>query len=112
MRIMYFGEPWASLIVVDAEPFPETPTWARCTHCYEPFAEGDHGLLHPTFGDVDSDFIVGVAHGYHLTGKHRECSMSVAAGHMVGVCSCTGWDVHQRATSLEVQRRVDAGALR
>ena len=109
---LYFGPRWDAPVLYGATPFAETPYWARCTTCREYFEDGDQGLITPTIGDVDSDYLIGTGTRVTLTGQHRECALSNVAGHLVGVCSCTGWDTSARATSIEVQRRVDAGGLR
>lgn len=110
---MYFGAPWAAAVAYGGTAYPETPTWARCTRCGEAFADGDQGLIFRTLGPVDAEYLIGLgAHGSTFTGQHRECMLSATTGHLVGVCSCTGWDITQRATSLEVERRVGNGALR
>lgn len=111
-RTLYFGCRWDAPVLDGATPFAETPYWARCTTCRQYFEDGDQGLITPTLGDVDPDYLIGAGASVTLTGQHRECALSGVAGHIVGVCSCTGWDTSARTTSIEVQRRVDAGVLR
>ena len=126
--MLIFGEPWDAPICDDATPYPEVPTYAACIYCGEQFEDGDRGVIMPHLGAVDPRYLIGVAGAdrdpaaaahfavgtltYSLVGEHRECLLSSTAGHVVGACSCTGWETHTRATALEVQRRVDAGALR
>lgn len=108
---IYFGEPWDAPVVDDATRYPEIPTYAKCIRCGEYFADGDQGLIMPMIGGAATDLLIGIGDGYALVGEHRECNMSAVVGHLVGVCSCTGYDICARDTSREVMRRVDAGAL-
>jgi hypothetical protein len=107
---LYFGEWWDVPAMEGAVRVPETPTYARCLRCHEHFAEGDQGTLTPTIGVVDPEYLVGVGSAFTITGQHRECSLAGIVGHMVGVCSCTGYG-HDRTAAREVLRRVEAGAL-
>lgn len=109
--MLIFGEPWGAPLCDDAERFPEVPTWADCLRCKEAFVEGDAGVLMPHVGSVDARHVVGGSRDAWLVGEHRECFIAGTLGHLVGVCSCTGWDSTSRAVAREVQRRVYAGSL-
>lgn len=98
---LFFGPRWDAPVVDHAEQIP-TPAGARCYDCRERVVEGDRGFLRPHFTVVDGE-PVGVA-----MAVHAECDLSAVLGHMVGVCSCTGWE-YGRARAREVWRRVYAG---
>lgn len=109
--MLIFGGRWDAPVADDAELFPETPTYAACLYCGEQFVDGDQGVIMPYGGgSVDPQFLVGVGDGYALIGEHRECQLAQIVGHLVKVCSCTGWE-RSRATAREVDRRVAAGGL-
>lgn len=88
-----------------------TPVGVECLYCGEAVAEGDSGYAMPYVGDPDGvavraqvpDMVAGVV----VVVEHRECMAAQTVGHLVGVCSCTGWTTGSRATALEVQRRID-----
>ena len=97
----YFGEPWDVPMLDGATQVP-TPVGVRCGYCAERVVDGEQGVIYPCAGAWEV-----AAMPYH-----RECSMAGIVGHMVGVCSCTGWEIGARATAREVMARVEAGALR
>ena len=111
-----FGEPWDAPVCEGAAIFPEVPTYAACLLCGEHIKENDQGFIMPMAlaagGEKrDAKYFVGGGDDYALIAEHRECNLSQTVGHMVGVCSCTGWDTGSRDTGREVLRRVMAGAL-
>jgi hypothetical protein len=108
MTTIVFGALWDAPICDDALLYPELPTHARCLRCHEQIAEGDQGFIRPYIGELDPEYLVD---DDYLTAVHRECDLTGIVGHMVGVCSCTGWDTEARETGREVLRRVQAGAL-
>lgn len=89
---------------------PDRPTWAACLRCREPFRATDAGFIRPTLGQVPRDYHLGMpgatGSGYVMTGLHLECAVAEVAGHLVGVCGCTGWVPRSRTTAREVLRRV------
>lgn len=109
--MLIFGGRWDAPICDNADEFPETPTYASCVYCDQQFRDGDQGIIMPMVGPCDPDQLIGVGDGHVLVAQHRECQLAQVVGHVVGVCSCTGWQVGTRATAVEVARRVDAGEL-
>lgn len=106
-----FGRLWDAPVCDDATPV-DTPVGVACLRCNEQIIDGDRGFIFPIAGDVEDRHIINADEDWATTAMHRECFNSEVMGHIVGVCSCTGWDTSARATGLEVQRRVDAGALK
>lgn len=105
---MFFGEPWDAPILEDAVQMPEVPTYAACLQCNELIGEQDQGFVRPYIGGhLDPRYLVGLGSGYQLTAVHRECELASVVGHVVGVCSCTGYDA-TRDAGREVWRRVQA----
>lgn len=109
--VMYFGEPWDAPMLADATRLPETPWWAECLRCHEPFQDGDRGVVTPLLtdglsGPVDPRFMVGVFRAGTLVAHHRECLLASTVGHTVGVCACTGYGT-DRAAAQEVLRRFE-----
>ena len=108
--MLIFGTPWDAPICDGGAPVP-VPIGTSCMRCGELLIESDSGVLIPLLGTpapADDGLIIGGA--FHLA-EHRECHLCGIVGHMVGVCTCTGWDSFSRAAALEVQRRVDRGDL-
>lgn len=100
--MMFFGERWdAPVCDPPAKQIP-TPVGERCYRCNEAIIAGDQGHL---FGSVAADESLGT------TAVHRECFLLDVVGHMVKVCSCTGWDTTSRAAAREAIARVEAGWL-
>lgn len=108
--LVYFGQWWDVPALEHARQLPEVPTYAQCLRCQEHFAEGDQGLVFPHMGELEPEYVVGVGRYTTFSAMHRECQLSEIAGHLVGVCSCTGHG-RDRASAREVARRVDGGAL-
>jgi hypothetical protein len=101
----FFGERWDAPIVDDAEQVL-TPVGLPCYDCGHAIEANDQGFLRPyvSQGDLDGTFKA------ELRPIHRGCDMAGSAGHVFGVCSCTGWDDHYEA-GKELIRRADAGIL-
>lgn len=68
--------------------------------CDEPIVEGDRGLMRVTFTLDDQQ-------RWDATPApvHAECEMRGVMGHVVGICSCTGYPA-DRATARLVWQRV------
>jgi hypothetical protein len=121
VTVMVFGEVWDARITEGAAVLPEVPTYARCLRCREYIAEGDSGFVRPHVGrSLDPDYLVGVggpdaraanqqAAGFALTAIHRECDLIGVLGHVVKVCTCTGYDTTSREAALEAWRRFESG---
>lgn len=120
--IVYFGEIWDAPIMENARPWGSTPTYAHCARCNDLFVEGDQGLVTPVAGfGTDDEHIVdmrdappdltaswGITRGVvYLVAYHRECQLAGIMGHIMGVCSCTGYGF-DRDSAREVLRRVRA----
>lgn len=105
MTAMFFGEPWDAPILEDAVRMPEVPTYAACLRCTEMIGEDDQGFIRPYIGGgLDPRYLVGVGPGHQLTAIHRECDLAGIVGHLVGVCSCTGYG-SDRESAREAERR-------
>jgi hypothetical protein len=107
MTLMVFGPAWDAPAYDDAQPFPETPTYAACLWCSEQFVEGDQGYVMPMVGEIAPEYRIGVGGEFGLVGEHRECLLASTAGHIVGVCDCTREDWPSREAAREVLRRME-----
>jgi hypothetical protein len=84
-----------------------TPVGKPCELCSEPVAAGDRGWMRPTIREDSGRRTVTVVP------HHAECELLTVAGHLFGVCDCTGWAGHGRAcraAALELHRRITASA--
>lgn len=116
-----FGGRWDAPICDEAEEVA-VPVGTLCLRCSEAIEASDQGVvmpltLHPTQVSAYEaykigDAMAGVEVSWISTAQHRECNLIGLVGHMVGVCSCTGYDTVSREAAREAQRRVEAGALR
>jgi hypothetical protein len=107
-----FGGPWDAPVCDEAIPV-DTPCGVDCLRCGEMIAEDDQGFVRPCMGEVEPRYVVeALPMGGALTVIHRECDLCAMVGHMVGVCTCTGYDSTSWEAAREVMRRVEAGALR
>lgn len=94
----YFGPRWHAPALTGAVGVP-TPVGRSCLWCGVPVAVGDRGWMRPL---VQADGTVAVGP------SHAECELLSVAGHLVGVCPCTGWG-SGRAAALEAWRRLRGG---
>jgi hypothetical protein len=105
-RTQFFGKRWDAPIVDDAEQVL-TPVGLTCYDCGHAIEANDQGFLRPYVYAADEDGPL-IA---ELRPIHRGCDMAGVAGHVFGVCSCTGWDDYYEA-GKELVRRADAGLLK
>lgn len=108
-----FGERWDAPVCDDATEV-DTPAGVDCMRCGETIIDGDQGFVWPMVGvgEVEDRYIFRTGQWPFTVAMHRECFMADTCGHLVGVCSCTGWASCSRAAAREVLRRVEGGALR
>lgn len=99
-----FGKPWDAPVCEDAIEAP-TPVGTWCLRCGETIVEGDRGMLMGMIGEVEPWYLVSTGEGGVVVAEHAECQLSGVAGHLVGVCACTGWSPVARDTAREVWRR-------
>jgi hypothetical protein len=104
-RPAYFGEPWDAPALDGAVQVP-TPEWQACALCGEPVMASDRGWIrgHLTAGPDGRPVTRVVPH-------HAECELLSVAGHLVGVCSCTGWDSGRPAAREAWRRLTEHGGV-
>lgn len=109
--MMTFG-PWDDApIAQETQRWPVVPVGVCCLYCDEAVAAGDAGAVTPYLGGgVAARHRVPGPAGVDLVVQHRECLVAQTCGHLVGVCSCTGWGLGSRDTAREVMRRLDQHA--
>jgi len=97
----FFGEPWGVPALDGAAQAP-TPVGRPCVLCGEPVQAGDRGWIrgHLAAGPDGQPVARVVPH-------HAECELLSVAGHLVGVCSCTGWDSGRDAAREAWRRRAE-----
>jgi len=79
-----------------------TPIGVPCCQCERPIEEGDRGFIRPLVTEK------GLAKDVAI---HRGCNMATTIGHLLGLCTCTGWDdVNERGQ--ELVRRSEVGELK
>jgi hypothetical protein len=94
---LYFGESWDVPALDGARRVP-TPVGEPCIHCETPVAEGDRGFIRAAVTEVDRELVAKPAPA------HVECELAGVMGHVVGVCSCTGYGNDLAAARLVWQR--------
>lgn len=95
---MIFGGKWDAPICESALEVP-TPVGEPCMRCGEEIVEGEQGFMRM----VVEPF--GIVTSYSHQPIHVECDMVGIVGHLVGVCTCTGWDTTTREAARECERR-------
>lgn len=74
-----------------------TPIGQPCLQCNESIVEGDRGLMVAVYHSVFKSSVEPV---------HAECEVLPIVGHLVGVCSCTGYDTRTHAAALLAWQRL------
>jgi hypothetical protein len=87
----YFGRPWGAAALDGATRVP-TPVGDECLRCRELIAADDQGWIRVAVTRMDdSGDLVGCSKPIHV-----ECDFIGVAGHLFGVCACTGFDTSTR----------------
>lgn len=103
-----FGPAWDAPACGDSHQVP-TPVGVLCLNCDEPVEDDDRGWLRGATGFGDPRYAAdGVVNFYNVNGArtpfiisviHAECDLIRMAGHVLKVCSCTGYDTSKRVNA-------------